>query len=37
MELSGEYIPSSNKWVRGQVAAYEANNGQGANVLPGTE
>ncbi len=37
MELSGEYIPSSNEWVRDQVAAYEASNGQEANVLPGTE
>lgn len=36
MDLSGEYIPSSNEWVRDQVAAYEASNGQEANVLPGT-
>ena len=35
MTLQGEYEPSSQKWVRDQVAAYEASGGREANTLPG--
>jgi deazaflavin-dependent oxidoreductase (nitroreductase family) len=34
MTLSGEYEPSPEKWVRDQVAAYEASGGREANTLP---
>ena len=33
--LEGEYEPSAAQWVRDQVAAYEASNGEEANVLRG--
>ncbi len=33
MTLQGEYEPSSTKWVRDQVAAYEASGGREANTL----
>jgi F420H(2)-dependent quinone reductase len=33
MPLSGEYEPSSSKWVRDQVEAYEASGGREANTL----
>jgi deazaflavin-dependent oxidoreductase (nitroreductase family) len=36
MTLSGEYVPSSQQWVRDQVAAYEASGGAEANILPHT-
>ena len=36
MSLQGEYVPSSEKWVRDQVAAYEASGGREANILPRT-
>lgn len=36
MALHGEYVPSSAKWVRDQVAAFEASDGREANVLPTT-
>jgi len=35
MTLHGEYEPSSQKWVRDQVAAYEASGGREANTLQG--
>lgn len=35
MALQGEYEPSSQKWVRDQVAAYEASGGREANTLQG--
>ncbi len=35
MTLEGEYEPSPEKWVRDQVAAYEASGGQEANTLMG--
>ncbi len=35
MTLDGEYDPSPEKWVRDQVAAYEASGGQEANTLMG--
>ncbi len=35
MTLQGEYEPSSQQWVRDQVAAYEASGGQEANTLQG--
>ena len=34
MALEGEYEPSPEQWVRDQVAAYEASDGQEANTLP---
>ena len=37
MTLSGEYAPSSQKWVRDQVAAYEASGGAEANTLRGSK
>ena len=33
MPLSGEYEPSSQEWVRRQVAEYEASGGERANTL----
>ena len=36
MSIEGEYVPSSQQWVRDQVAAFEASNGSEANVLPQT-
>ena len=36
MTLSGEYEPSSQQWVRDQVAEYEASDGQRANTLRDT-
>jgi F420H(2)-dependent quinone reductase len=33
MSLSGEYEPSPARWVRDQVAEYEASGGQRANTL----
>ena len=35
MALEGEYEPSPEKWVRDQVAQYEASEGREANTLPG--
>ena len=35
MTLRGEYEPSSQKWVRDQVAEYEASGGARANTLRG--
>jgi len=34
MTLTGEYEPSTQQWVRDQVAAFEASNGADANTLP---
>ena len=36
MPLTGEYEPSSQGWVRDQVAEYEASGGQRANTLMDT-
>ncbi|GAB3857409.1 nitroreductase family deazaflavin-dependent oxidoreductase [Nocardioides maradonensis] len=36
MTLLGEYVPSSQQWVRDQVAAYEASGGAEANTLRAT-
>lgn len=36
MALDGEYRPSSAKWVRDQVAAFEASDGATANTLRDT-
>ena len=36
MTLHGEYVPSSQQWVRDQVAAYEASGGREANTLRDT-
>jgi deazaflavin-dependent oxidoreductase (nitroreductase family) len=36
MSLQGEYEPSAFKWVRDQVAEYEASGGQSANTLRDT-
>jgi deazaflavin-dependent oxidoreductase (nitroreductase family) len=33
MTLQGEYVPSSSKWVRDQVEAYERSGGQEATTL----
>ncbi len=35
MTLQGDYEPSSQQWVRDQVAAYEASGGREANTLQG--
>ena len=35
--LEGEYEPSAAKWVRDQVATYEATGGREANVLRGNK
>lgn len=37
MTLQGEYVPSKAKWVRDQVAKYEATDGAEANTLPDTD
>lgn len=37
MAIDGEYEPSPAKWVRDQVAEFEASDGQRANTLPGTD
>ncbi len=37
MGLEGEYAPSKAKWVRDQVATYEASGGREANLLGGTK
>jgi len=36
MSLDGEYEPSPSKWVRDQVAEYEASGGERANTLADT-
>ena len=36
MPLQGEYEPSTQKWVRDQVAEYESSGGQRANTLMDT-
>ena len=36
MALTGTYVPSAAQWVRDQVAAYEASDGQEANTLRDT-
>ena len=36
MALTGEYVPSSQEWVRDQVAAFEASGGTEANTLRDT-
>jgi len=36
MALQGTYVPSSQQWVRDQVAAYEESDGQRANSLRDT-
>jgi F420H(2)-dependent quinone reductase len=36
MSLAGEYVPSSQQWVRDQVEAYESSGGQQANTLGDT-
>jgi deazaflavin-dependent oxidoreductase (nitroreductase family) len=36
MTIQGEYVPSAQKWVRDQVAEFEASNGQRANTLRDT-
>lgn len=36
MSLQGEYEPSAFRWVRDQVAEYEASNGRRANTLRDT-
>ena len=33
MALAGTYVPSKRQWVRDQVAAYEASDGERANTL----
>src|SRR4051794_34247692 len=33
MALEGTYVPSKRQWVRDQVAAYEASDGERANTL----
>ncbi len=35
MALTGEYVPSSQKWVRDQVAVFEESNGAKGNTLRG--
>jgi len=37
MAIDGDYAPSPEKWVRDQVAEFEASNGARANTLPGTD
>ncbi len=37
MTLQGEYEPSAAKWVRDQVAEFEASDGQRANTLRGSK
>ena len=36
MSLDGEYVPSSEKWVRDQVEEYESSGGQRGNTLMDT-
>ena len=36
MTLTGEYVPSATKWVRDNVAEYEATDGEKGGTLPGT-
>lgn len=36
MPITGEYVPSSQAWVRDQVAEYEASGGARANTLHNT-
>jgi len=36
VSLTGDYAPSSQKWVRDQVDRYEATEGREANTLAGT-
>jgi F420H(2)-dependent quinone reductase len=36
MALTGTYVPSKQQWVRDQVAAYEASDGERANTLRDT-
>ncbi|HEX3296197.1 MAG TPA: nitroreductase family deazaflavin-dependent oxidoreductase [Nocardioides sp.] len=36
MALQGSYVPSSQQWVRDQVAAYEESGGERANTLRDT-
>jgi deazaflavin-dependent oxidoreductase (nitroreductase family) len=36
MALTGTYVPSSQQWVRDQVAAYEESDGERANTLRDT-
>jgi F420H(2)-dependent quinone reductase len=36
MALQGEYVPSTSKWVRDQVEAYERSGGKEANTLADT-
>ncbi len=36
MALTGTYVPSTTGWVRDQVEAYEASDGERAGTLPGT-
>jgi F420H(2)-dependent quinone reductase len=36
VSLTGDYAPSSQKWVRDQVERYEATEGREANTLAGT-
>lgn len=36
MTFTGEYVPSTSKWVADQVAEYEASNGERANTLGDT-
>ena len=36
MPLTGEYVPSTEPWVRDQVATYEASGGREANTLRST-
>jgi deazaflavin-dependent oxidoreductase (nitroreductase family) len=36
MSLEGEYVPSSQQWVRDQVEAYESSGGQQASTLGDT-
>ncbi|MCX6398385.1 MAG: nitroreductase family deazaflavin-dependent oxidoreductase [Propionibacteriales bacterium] len=37
MTLQGTYVPSSQQWVRDQVAEYEASGGAKANTLQGSK
>lgn len=37
MTLDEDYVPSTEKWVRDQVAEFEASDGQRANTLPGSD
>ena len=37
MTLTGEYVPSATKWVRDNVAEYEASNGEKGGTLRGSK